>query len=77
MYNLPDIGFHHASRSLTDVEKRYSQIERESLGIHFAIKRFRMYIYGMKFVVKTDHKPLVSLNQLLVRLQQSSDGSLI
>ena len=46
--NLQPISY--ASHSLTDVEKRYSQIERESLGIHSAIIRFRMYLYGMKFV---------------------------
>jgi hypothetical protein len=51
----------YASRSLTPVEKRYSQIERESLAILFGIERFRMYLYGLKFTVKTDHKPLVSM----------------
>ena len=51
----------YASRALTGAESRYSQIERESLGIYFAINRFRNYLYGMDFTVKTDHKPLVSL----------------
>ena len=51
----------YASRALTGAETRYSQIERESLGIYFAITRFRSYLYGMEFTVKTDHKPLVSL----------------
>ena len=51
----------YASRSLTPVEQRYSQIERESLAILFAIQRFRMYLYGIKFTVYTDHKPLISM----------------
>ncbi len=51
----------YASRALKDAETRYSQIERESLGIYLAINRFRNYLYGMTFTVKTDHKPLVSL----------------
>ena len=51
----------YASRSLTPVEQRYSQIEREALGILFAIERFRIYLYGLHFTVKTDHKPLVSM----------------
>lgn len=51
----------YASRSLSSVETRYSQIERESLAILFAIERFRMYLYGVKFTVKTDHKPLVTM----------------
>ena len=51
----------YASRSLKDAETRYSQIERECLGIYFAVNRFRNYLYGMNFTVKTDHKPLVNL----------------
>ena len=51
----------YASRALTPVEQRYSQIEKESLAILFAIKRFRMYLYGMPFTVYTDHKLLVSM----------------
>ena len=51
----------YASRALKDAETRYSQIERESLAIYFAITRFRNYLYGMEFTVKTDHKPLISL----------------
>ena len=51
----------YASRALTPVEQRYSQIEKESLAILFGVSRFRMYLYGMKFTVFTDHKPLVSM----------------
>jgi len=50
-----------ASRALTSVEERYSQIERESLAILFGITSFKLYLYGSDFKVKTDHKPLVTL----------------
>lgn len=50
-----------ASRSLTDAEVRYSQLEREMLGIVFAITRFRQYVLGRPFEVITDHKPLISI----------------
>ena len=50
-----------ASRALTEVEQHYSQIERESLGILFGVERFRLYLYGITFTVKTDHKPLVHI----------------
>ncbi|UYV66425.1 K02A2.6-like, partial [Cordylochernes scorpioides] len=49
----------YASRSLTDTEKRYSQIEKETLGCVWAIEHFNTYIWGRKFVLKTDHKPLI------------------
>ena len=48
-----------ASRSLTDAESRYANIERELLAIVFACKRFDTYILGREAVtVETDHKPL-------------------
>ncbi|UYV76882.1 K02A2.6-like, partial [Cordylochernes scorpioides] len=49
----------YASRSLTDTEKRYSQIEKKTLGCVWAIEHFNTYIWGRKFVLKTDHKPLI------------------
>ena len=48
----------YASRSLTGCEQRYSQTEKETLGVVWACERFHVYVYGMKFVVETDHKPL-------------------
>ena len=48
----------YASRSLTDVEKCYSQTEKEALGIVWACERLHMYLYGTDFEVLTGHKPL-------------------
>ena len=39
----------YASRSLTAVEQRYSQIEREVLAIVFGCEHFHMYLIGCKF----------------------------
>ena len=51
-----------ASTSLTSAEIRYSQIEKEMLGLVFAMKRFHNYIYGHdKVTVYTDHKPLLKI----------------
>lgn len=50
-----------ASRALTETEQRYAQIEKELLAITFACKKFHDYIFGRKFVVETDHKPLVTI----------------
>ena len=52
-----------ASRSLTDVETRYSQMEREMLGVVFALTRFRQYVLGRDVDVFTDHRPLLHIVQ--------------
>jgi len=48
----------YASRALSDVERRYSQTEREALGIVWDCEHFFMYLYGISFIIVTDHKPL-------------------
>ena len=47
-----------ASKSLTDTETRYANIERELLAIVFACQRFSTYLLGRSFVAESDHKPL-------------------
>ena len=46
------------SRSMTDVEKRYTTSEQECLAVVYSIKKFRPYIYGTEFTVYTDHNSL-------------------
>ena len=48
----------YASKALTDVEQRYSQIEKEALALVWACEKFHVYIYGKSFTLVTDHKPL-------------------
>ena len=72
----------YASRSLTDAEKNYAQIEKELLAVLFACEKFNQYIYGKTISVQTDHKPLVAiktkplhktpprLQRMLLRLQK-------
>ena len=47
-----------ASRSLSDVERRYSQTEKEGLGIVWGCEKFQLYLVGTNFELLTDHKPL-------------------
>ena len=51
----------YASRSLTDTESRYSQIEREMLAVVWACEHFHLYLYGAEFILLSDHKPLESI----------------
>ncbi|KAL5259137.1 hypothetical protein ACHWQZ_G009557 [Mnemiopsis leidyi] len=72
----------YASRSLTETQLSYAQMEKELLAIVFGAERFSQYIYGKEVTVLTDHKPLLSclkkpvhkspvrIQRLLLRLQR-------
>ena len=49
----------YASRSLTEKEQGYSQIEREALAILFGCTISQVYLLGKHFKIMTDHKPLL------------------
>ena len=74
-----------ASKSLTDVETRYANIERELPTIVFACQHFSTYLLGRSFVTESDHKPLEMiamknlvnvpprLQRMLLELQRYND----
>ena len=49
-----------ASKTLR-AEQNYAQIEREELAVIFGVFKFYKYIYGRKFTIITDHKPLLGI----------------
>ena len=71
-----------ASRSMTDAEVRYAQIEKELLAVVFAMERFHQFTYGQSVTVESDYRPLEMimkknlsaapprLQRMLLRLQQ-------
>ncbi|GFO29208.1 transposon ty3-i Gag-Pol polyprotein [Plakobranchus ocellatus] len=70
-----------ASKSMTETESRYANIERELLTVVFALERFHTYVYGKHVTIFSDHKPLENiqyknlakappmLQRLLLRIQ--------
>ena len=61
-FTVQPIAF--ASMCFSDAEKNYSTVDRELAGLRWGIKHFKPFLYGVDFVVKTDHQPLVYLHNM-------------
>ena len=79
----------YVSRTMTDTEGRYSQMEKELLAVVWTCEKFSRYLVGMdKFRIITDHKSLVPIindkdldvipvrcTRLTMRLMRFTSGS--
>ena len=50
-----------ASKKLSSAEKNYSQIDKEGLAVVYAVTKFKYFLLGKRFTIRTDHKPLLGL----------------
>ena len=46
----------YASRKLSKDEARYSQFEREAQAVRWAWEKFYLYLFGITFEIRIDHK---------------------
>lgn len=61
VHNSVEMPVAFASMAFKGAQLNAPPIEKEMYGIYFAITQFRPYLFGRKFLVRTDHKPLVHL----------------
>ena len=52
------------SMTFLDCETRYSTIERELAALRWGVKTFRSFLYGQFFIIHTDHRPLMYLQDM-------------
>ena len=57
----------YVSRKLLDRETRYSTIEKECLAIVWTLQKLDRYLWGQKFILQTDHKPLTFLKSAMFK----------
>ena len=56
-----------SSKTFTETQQRWSTIERECYGIVFGLEKFRYFLIGRQFIIKTDHKPLTYIDKTNIK----------
>ena len=66
----------YISRLLSPTKERYAYIKKEAIAFTWACERLSDFLVGLKFSIKTDHKPPIPLfimkhlEELPVRVQR-------
>ncbi|OMJ15768.1 Retrovirus-related Pol polyprotein from transposon [Smittium culicis] len=47
--------------TFSEREKRYPQVKRELQALKITVKSLKEYLYGIKFILETDAKPLLAI----------------
>lgn len=58
LYRANRLCLQDFSRTLRTAEKNYSQLDREATTVYWNVKKFYQYLYGHKFELVVDNKPL-------------------
>lgn len=51
----------YASQTLNSTQQNYTQIDKEAYAIVFGVKKFHQYLFGRKFILITDNKPVAQI----------------
>ena len=52
-----------ASRSLSQTQRNWAQIEKELYAVVYGLEKFHNYAFGRKVYIYTDHLPLISISK--------------
>lgn len=51
----------YASQTLNSTQQKYAQVDKEVYAIIFGVKKFHQYLFGRKFILLTDNKPVAKI----------------